>query len=211
VKKKRVYDSLMIYITDKCNRKCSDCFVSKTPFELTVSRAVEIAEIIGGVKDLYISGGEPTCHSEFEEIVAQLSMIQHERMILATNGYKIMEYVEVLEIFDDIRISNYTETSYRNSSANIFTIEKFKKAFKGNARIYVNDKSVMLEPNSNKKPCGRENNGIVALRNDKIYGCCVGAGIDKAKSASFSIDWRDEASKLKLPCKKCVFAINKTK
>ena len=193
-----MYDSLMVYITDNCNRYCEDCFVHFGDYELSVDQAVDIVNIAGYVDKLYVSGGEPTVHTQFDSIATVLSSVPHKTMILATNGYKLKDCIETLELFDVIRISNYTD--------NTDVITEFMKLYIEGC-IRVIDMSTMIHDSTGSNSCGRHNNGIAAVYKGKVYGCCVAAGIYEAEGRKFDEDWREQAGKSQLPCDVCVFAI----
>lgn len=63
-----------IEITNRCSLRCTHCFNNSSPQqaqELTVAQIKTILDEMNewGVKDLRISGGEPTCHPYFKEII----------------------------------------------------------------------------------------------------------------------------------------------
>lgn len=86
--------TLVLMLVDKCNLQCVHCFKSNRSMAETPLPAIEKA--LSGLKNLFgnlhvsISGGEPTLHSRFEEVLALLharSQIYH----LVTNGLNFSE------------------------------------------------------------------------------------------------------------------------
>ncbi|MEK7522005.1 MAG: radical SAM protein [Patescibacteria group bacterium] len=88
----------IIELTDDCNIKCSTCIASSFPGAGKYKTIDEIKKMVAVVEDndnhpetIMISGGEPTIHPQFMEIIELVfnSKIQH--IILITNGIKIAE------------------------------------------------------------------------------------------------------------------------
>ena len=84
-------DSLILYVTSRCNAKCRFCFyqedLNSAP-ELSLAEIIKISGRIPSLKGLLIGGGEPFLRSDLTEIVAAfVSHSQVEVVQIPTNGY----------------------------------------------------------------------------------------------------------------------------
>lgn len=83
-------------ITKKCNLKCKHCFELSSPQEKTRMFNMETLRRVFqqmdnlNVKTLKITGGEPFVHSQFQDILEEVSKSRFETIIL-TNGLLIKE------------------------------------------------------------------------------------------------------------------------
>jgi len=201
-------DSISLYITTLCNFHCLGCCAgTQEKGGITGDEIIDLGKHLGPVKDVYITGGEPTLHKEFSYLIClMIAQLDFDRLILATNGYGLMKHIELMDLFDEIRISHYDEQSYPGADHNIDLINEFKAAYNGPARIVVQHiKMIQNDPNKTGV-CGRDNNGIASYFKGKIYGCCVAAGMDAGKGIKFDSNWKENAVKDNLPCGDCVFA-----
>lgn len=201
----RIYDSLMVYITTYCDRKCRDCCAgSQIKYYITNEEIDNIIANIGDVDTLLISGGEPTIHPNFREIVLKLSKIPNNRYGLCTNGAKILKYIDLLDLFNDVNITYYDEKSYPNSWSNLSIYEELKEKYKGNTTI--NWSYITLESFSKfSEMCDLAHTKMASYFKGNVYGCCVGAGIKNELGIKFNSDWQKNLINCKLPCKDCVF------
>jgi GTP 3',8-cyclase len=92
----RIADDLRISVTDKCNFRCTYCMPAEglpwLPKEdvLTYEEIVRLTGVfVGlGVKEVKLTGGEPTVRREFPKLVAMLRQAQPDLAIsMTTNGY----------------------------------------------------------------------------------------------------------------------------
>jgi MoaA/NifB/PqqE/SkfB family radical SAM enzyme len=86
--------TLFLEITDACNQNCLFCIQpGKRQIETHESRHMSLEHIEKilhesktlGAPELYISGGEPTCHPQFLEIMTRVKKFQF-RVTILTNG-----------------------------------------------------------------------------------------------------------------------------
>lgn len=81
--------SIRIYITEKCNANCPNCFnaSSRTNSEIDVKTFNNLCLYLkrNGIKKIKILGGEPTVHPEFKEII-RLAQRHFEYLGIFTNG-----------------------------------------------------------------------------------------------------------------------------
>lgn len=87
-------DCLFLFLTQRCNLACAHCYVSASPWtgldmELTTARAA--LQIFRGldIQDVRLTGGEPTIHPAFEEVLATARAAGFAVGLL-TNGAKLM-------------------------------------------------------------------------------------------------------------------------
>ena len=86
------YSRLKISITNVCNLNCKHCYLDENNYVfLDVNRIKDLLkqgkEI--GVKIVDITGGEPTAHPKFIEIIDYAKKLKYEKINVSTNGVKI--------------------------------------------------------------------------------------------------------------------------
>ena len=101
---------LNIELTDACNLKCSHCYRFSGPHmkDFLDTQIIDyIADTYCGlIKNILLTGGEPTIHPQFEYIVNTLS--SHFSLRMFTNGTKISKIDNsILHKFDYLRVSVY--------------------------------------------------------------------------------------------------------
>ncbi len=84
-------DTLILYVTSRCNAKCHFCFygdeLNHVP-EMTLDQIVQISKKLGSLNGLLIGGGEPFLRTDLFEVVAafvrncRVSVVQ-----IPTNGF----------------------------------------------------------------------------------------------------------------------------
>ncbi|NET33015.1 MAG: radical SAM protein [Cyanothece sp. SIO1E1] len=99
----------LIEVTDRCNLSCPTCYASSSPTHgrhRTLAEIEEMLDIIvrneGEPDVVQISGGEPTVHPQFFEILdlAKARPIRH--LMVNTNGIRIAKDIRFVE-----RLANY--------------------------------------------------------------------------------------------------------
>lgn len=95
-------------VTNRCNLRCMHCMnksddsastVDGLPWEQMSVLLDEMAE--NNVKELYITGGEPTLYSDFGKLVEKSKQLGMDTL-LATNAYDIEPYLDVIKKYVDI-------------------------------------------------------------------------------------------------------------
>lgn len=87
------YGVLGLYITNKCNIKCTHCCVSSGPSEtslLEINKIIsEIPKLVrtGRIKALHVSGGEPMLKQKEIQQIAKAGLIAKIPVAINTNGY----------------------------------------------------------------------------------------------------------------------------
>lgn len=94
----------LVELTSNCNLRCPMCYASSGPGgEHTaladVKRAIDrLVEVEGEAEILQLSGGEPTLHPDFEEILAYAYARDIQHVMLNTNGLRFARDDRLLEI-----------------------------------------------------------------------------------------------------------------
>ncbi|RJQ38997.1 MAG: radical SAM protein [Dehalococcoidia bacterium] len=104
--------SFHIYITFRCNLRCSYCqwlLQDKDAFDNAPTMSVldfnRILDKFGkDIGTIALQGGEPTAHPEFSEIVTSAKS-KNFRLKMSTNGTLIKERINDLKSIDDLNIS----------------------------------------------------------------------------------------------------------
>jgi len=87
----------LLDITTQCNLSCPACFTSSSPSaghflpldEIVHAVETAIARENGRLDVVMLSGGEPTIHPQFREIVETLSGLNITRILVNTNGIRL--------------------------------------------------------------------------------------------------------------------------
>lgn len=200
-RRRSVTGELHLFLTSCCNLKCPDCCMNipESPFpeHYDAGYLKAAAEHLKGIDRLFVTGGEPTMHPEFRIIVPGLrDLFQCREMILCTNGYKVVEFSDLLEHFDSVLVSHYGH----NGKEAEFVRDNFGDGRPEGPTLHVSKTRRAEKP----VPCFRYREGI-AYAYGLLYPCCVvhgpgGAGIP------LTANWREDILKVPLPCGECCFA-----
>lgn len=94
---------LRLQLTDACNFRCFYCMPEDARFlpHKTLLTPDEIEAIVAalaayGLREVRLTGGEPTIRPEFDEIVARLGRLGLAKLALTTNGVRLQEKLDVL-------------------------------------------------------------------------------------------------------------------
>lgn len=98
--------SVFLFITKFCNFSCRHCYVStdaKQKEHMTLANLKLITDrlLASGITDLRLTGGEPTYHPKFIEIIDHLASKQIEPRLI-TNGSRLMKLRSVQTIMDKL-------------------------------------------------------------------------------------------------------------
>ncbi len=94
---------LRLSLLDACNMNCFYCMPEKMQF-MKKNNWMSANEIFAasqnlvdlGIKEIRLTGGEPTLRSDFLEIADKLSLLPLDKLALTTNGLKLNEYLKDL-------------------------------------------------------------------------------------------------------------------
>jgi tetraether lipid synthase len=103
----------ILEITEKCNLACPVCFADAKSKEkhLTVAQIADMMERLkrceGDPEVIQISGGEPTCHPQFLDIVKMANDKGFKKTLINTNGIRLFEEPDFLD-----RVAELNPTIY---------------------------------------------------------------------------------------------------
>jgi radical SAM protein with 4Fe4S-binding SPASM domain len=95
------FNRLKIFLTEDCNLNCSHCYLGKKKrehidFDLLTRRIKEAKDL--GVRIIDLTGGEPSVHPVFLEILETVGGLEFERINLSTNGFFLIKPEMLREI-----------------------------------------------------------------------------------------------------------------
>lgn len=196
-------------ITDRCNRACPECCCNvpriKEHWDISMAELQKAADTIPGIHALRLTGGCPSLHPLFVEIVPILrGMFDCKILEIETNGQHYNKTHEVMKEFDLIEISRYTDPDFIPNTAEI---ERFIKDPLLAGKVHVGGPAIHF-PRSRRAPgtCERGNLSMVSLYKSRIYACAMGWGIDDPISVPLSPDWLEVLKMQPLPCSRCFMA-----
>jgi len=165
---KRKLESIFLFVTGKCNAKCTMCFYSgdmdtKMP-DLTFDEMRKISETAGEFNRLWLSGGEPTLREDLPEILEMFYKNNKIKDInFPTNGLmpdRVVEWVRLFRkncpdctITVSVSLDGFGEThdTQRGVPGNFYkaleTIKKLEKHFGDDVRVMKNISTVVTKYN----------------------------------------------------------------
>lgn len=94
----------VVEITDHCNLRCPTCYAASGPERLTHRSLAEVRAMLdaviraeGEVDVVQLSGGEPTLHPQFFEILAEARARPIRHLMLNTNGIRLAQDADFAE------------------------------------------------------------------------------------------------------------------
>ena len=101
--------SLALVITSVCNLKCFYCKASGENLENSLGtidfnflKKIIISSYENGIKNYRITGGEPTAVSYLGDLINYMMTLATDiTMRITTNGYKILDYIDIIEKYKD--------------------------------------------------------------------------------------------------------------
>lgn len=93
----------IVELTDACNLTCPTCYASSKPglkhhsFEDIISSIDRFAAVEGRAEVCQLSGGEPTLHPQFNEIVLEALKRDIDYLMINTNGIRLANDPELVE------------------------------------------------------------------------------------------------------------------
>ena len=228
--KNRSVNRLQIPITCVCNRRCPDCCAreqlswynkSLIKKEVSLDELGWVGKMIGKIKRIEITGGEPTLHPKFDEISKRLTQFfDCDDFMLVTNGWlfgKDSSTLPLLMNYQRIWLSHYTEKFIEKYGGEVNTsevrlVEDFLKT-QGHTDFKViieNDHVPFISGPYGGGPCSHYFSDMVAYYKGFIYGCCVAWSLPKqGRGIPLNIDWREHLNDIELPCENCFLSRNK--
>jgi cyclic pyranopterin phosphate synthase len=137
---RRVADDLRVSVTDKCNFRCTYCMPAEglpwLPRE-QVLRFEEIVRLVGifarlGVKEVKLTGGEPTVRRDLPRLVAMLREAQPDLALsMTTNGFLLDRLAEALAQAGLDRVTVSCDSLMRHRFAEMTRRDALDKVFEG--------------------------------------------------------------------------------
>lgn len=152
---------LVVNLTDRCNSRCLCCgyWQKESPAELSLS---DIEGLVAASRALHVgtlvlSGGEPTLHPEFENIV---QLLQRERfsLQLVTNGMLLAQYARLIaRAFKKVYVS--LDSSLPQTYARIRGVDALEGVSQGvvslrrqNADMFIIGRTIVQKANYQEIP-----------------------------------------------------------
>ena len=120
----------IVEITDHCDMQCPVCLVqNKESYYMEIDALKEIVERLilseGQVQVLSLSGGEPTCHPQYKEMLEYLvSVPEILRVSVSTNGLRLARDKELrdlhkkLDVVVSLQFDGFKEETYEKIRGN---------------------------------------------------------------------------------------------
>jgi len=113
----------IIEITDKCNLNCPICLAENaSSWEMSIQAFQDIIDNLirceGTVDIINLSGGEPTMHSSFREIVRLAARPEFAAVSLSTNGLTLLtneslpEFLAAQKVFVSLQFDGFSDHVY---------------------------------------------------------------------------------------------------
>lgn len=116
---KKKHKAMRVYVTERCNAKCPNCFNAKSRSnnEMSIEIFSELCEYLksNGVMLLKIMGGEPTIHNDFATIV-KIAQVNFEQIVIFSNG--------TTDAIKDIKLRENDVIVYNFTFNKVFSKEK---------------------------------------------------------------------------------------
>lgn len=212
----RKIECVAVSITTYCNMACPDCAFGmpkvKDKQHFPWAYFEEAAEYLRGIRSVGITGGEPTCHPQFAEFAPKFrELFGCEELYLETNGYRVERYSDILECFDRVGITHYSDAVYAGCPDNTKQVEFLRSRLKDTG-IVLNTWDAVHDPwptsARSRRPCVRGRMETISYSDGWLYPCCVGPGIpvpQEEKGIRLCADWRERILDVPLHCDVCAF------
>jgi hypothetical protein len=209
----RKIDSIALEITTACNLRCPQCCCAIGQRPVVHHDAAyfkSLAPFIQGIRRVDITGGEPTAHPLFRELVTSFKRLFNcAELTLETNAFRLREYEDILPLFDMVRLSAYPE----NEPDVAWALAHCKLA-------YVQNGSTCAEidaPGDERRHISQDRRGgggscllgnfeFVLYADGKFWPCRLGPAVDGALGVRPQEGWLEKVLSLPSPCQSCCFS-----
>lgn len=206
----RGFGMVSVLITGRCNRRCPSCTfrqVLSEPRDLDPEYFRRVGPLVGPVRRLCVSGGEPLLHQQLVEVVQAIkASFSYKEIFLATNGDLLPRHPAILREFHSIRVPILDERTFAGCPSNAAAREQARALCRA-AGVPLHERGPGEDhptvhwnrPGLSPWDCG--NPAATILWAGRIYPCCMplGPGVELAEG----IDWRRAVRQLPLPCDRC--------
>ena len=105
---------MRVYITERCNASCTNCFnaQSRQNREMSLEVFISLCKYLSenGIVTLKVMGGEPTVHAEFKAII-EIAQSYFKNVVIFTNG--INNFIQTINLRKtDSIVYNFTFSEY---------------------------------------------------------------------------------------------------
>ena len=192
---------LALNLTSFCNLQCPECSMGTPrvycPEHYDLPYIERAASYLYGVKELFITGGEPTMHPLFGELVPRFkTMFGCRELSLATNGYRLIEYADILSHFDHILIGRYAHNHKQ--------VEFVQQLFPDVCQVTTMHNCTARRAR-HPKPCSIAHKRL-KYAYGRLYPCCLIPGGMESIGIGLTDDWQTRIEQVPLPCRHCFLA-----
>lgn len=157
---------LDIVLTDHCNSNCNFCIADLIHKKLTCDFTKFQEKIIFAienlnVKEVLLLGGEPTCYKQLPEMIAWLSTLGLDKIVMTSNGFLLKK-----GLIEDIFSSGLT---HLNLSLMSFDTERQKQISNSKYFLAESDIENIADKTFSYDVKFRINNNIFNDNNDMLY------------------------------------------
>lgn len=222
---KRTITKIQVPIIRVCNRRCPDCCARdeltwynkalNKPNEVSLEELKWAGELFGELDELEITGGEPTMHSQFDQLSDNLrKYFNCKSIILVSNGWlfgKDPSKLPLLLKYDDQYITHYGKefTEANGGAENSEAIDLVREFLRKNGKEgWVPNKPLSHIKQGNPPypggACGWNDSSMISYYEGNLYGCCV-AWSSRCKGTPIPLtkNWREKVTEIVLPCETC--------
>ena len=191
---------LQLFLNTGCHRQCPECAANipniRYPEHYPLDDLRHTAECFYGIEHVSVTGGEPTLHPQFRELVPHLkTWFGCRSLALETNGCHLNQYQDLLGYFDDILLSHYPDNEEQTALLAALGID----GRPAGPTVHVTTARRARHP----APCRRAN--FVQSAYGRVYPCAIPAGFEGI-GIPLTPNWRADILKVPLPCADCCFA-----
>ena len=225
----RIITKVHIPIIRICNQRCPNCCARHelTWYNKNLNKEKEVSleelkwagELLGYIPEIEITGGEPTLHSQFEELTNNLrNYFNYKKIMLVSNGFlfgKDPSKLPLLLKYDRYYFTHYTNQfdKENKTGTNTKTIEMITEYIKKNIRpkwlpVDVSSHIIYGSPPYPGRSCERNNSNMISYYEGKLYGCCIAWSLEnKGIGIPLTKNWRNELHNIELPCESCFLSV----
>jgi len=206
----RDFGMVSVLITGRCNRQCPSCTfheVRAEPKDLDPDYFRAIGPLVGHVKRICVSGGEPLLHRQFRDVVRAIKeSFSYEEIFLATNGDLLWRFADVIPEFNSVRVPILDERTFPGCRSNCEARAKARQACAAagvplHERGPGEDKPTVHWDRPGLSPWRCQNYFATILWDGRVFPCCMPLG--PGLRLEPGIDWRREVRRIALPCDRC--------
>lgn len=186
---------------------CPDCCYGmrwRDAKHTPVSDLLEDVMFLKDLREITITGGEPTFHPEFGKVVCEIRQrLPKIELRIETNGLLYQKWQEVFGLLDLINVTHYTDAAWAGCLDNTKMVNLITKNH-SKVRVML-AKHIPFKPGKGTNPCGRQERPHYSQRH--MYGCCLYPGVFGSKGVPIGPNWQKELSVAELKCCNCPYAV----